>query len=591
LVEIGRGGFGVVYRAIEHDLERPVAVKVLFGTLDESSRRRFERERRAMGKVSGHPHVVTVYRTGLTDAGQPFIVMELMEGGSMQDRLKRDGTVPWAEAVRIGRDIGSALEVAHGAGILHRDVKPGNLLMSSHGVVKLADFGIAFISGSPETKSGVVTASLAHAAPEVLAGKRPDVHADVYSLGSTLYELMRGTSAFVRDGEDSLVPMLARIAQDTPPSLAGIGVPPAVCEVVEHAMAKDPADRPASAAELTHDLARVRAPANPPDMPPARPAAPPTTVFGPGMLTPPPIPTRPPERPSSGRPPAADHTPPRPQPAGPGNAPSPRPATPRPQPAIHGSPPGSRPPGAPFQDLAPQSKPRRSAGRKLLLAVVGVLAAVGFVLGVLLIIGLLLPDETEVADPDNPSEASGSEPLGTDDVSALLGSAVSDPTATESSTVDTSGIADYDEYVTLSDDDEIVTADFPAEWSNVTTQSGHIVAAEPGTEFFGSYDGSGAAITVSQLADADPDQVLDDSVEADCASVERTDYDDGFYVGRADAWVGCGSDGITSIVHVAAVPEGNNDVLVFASVQLTQERDFLAAQRFYDSFIVDSSAL
>ena len=80
LVEVGRGGFGVVYRALERDLERPVAVKVLYGQLDDAARRRFERERRAMGKISGHPHVVTVYRTGTTDDGQPFIVMEWMEG-------------------------------------------------------------------------------------------------------------------------------------------------------------------------------------------------------------------------------------------------------------------------------------------------------------------------------------------------------------------------------------------------------------------------------------------------------------------------------------------------------------------------------
>jgi serine/threonine protein kinase len=258
LAEIGRGGFGVVYRALEHELGRPVAVKVLFGTLDGSSSRRFERECRAMRKVAGHPHVVTIHRAGRTDEGQPFIVMELMDRGSLQDRLRRDGAVGWVEAVRIGMDIASALEMAHSAGVCHRDVKPGNVLVSSRGVVKLADFGMALVAGSDETRSGMVAASLAHVAPEVLAGTRPDARADVYSLGSTLHELISGRAPFARRGEESLVPMLVRIARDLPPSLAG--VPAAVSAVVERAMAKDPADRPASAGALRLALKRALAP-------------------------------------------------------------------------------------------------------------------------------------------------------------------------------------------------------------------------------------------------------------------------------------------------------------------------------------------
>jgi serine/threonine protein kinase len=554
LVEIGRGGFGVVYRALEQDLERPVAVKVLFGQLDDVSRRRFERERRAMGKISGHPHVVTVYRTGMTGNGQPFIVMELMEGGSMRDRVRADGPVPWAEAVRIGVDIASALDEAHRAGIRHRDIKPGNLLVSARGVVKLADFGIALISGGPETQSSVVTASLAHAAPEVLAGRRPDERSDIYSLGSTLYELLRGQAAFVRDDDESLIPLLTRIARDTAPSLTGAGVPRPLSDVIEQAMAKDPADRPQSAADLQDALRRARDTATAT----ARDTAQATTLLGPDALAPPRI-----------GPAAAQ--------AGTSASTSATDLRTRRTLSPPESPGGSR--------LSTQPDPRGTRILAIVLAI-GTLTTVA-------LIGWLTdrraPDQTGASEA--PSVASDDGPLVADDASEVLdpaGTSLAGATDTASVPPD---LTDYDTYVPLTDNDGVISIEVPTAWSDVQATSRQIAASERLSGFYYSYDDSGAAVTVSSPAGSDPDQVLDGTQEADCVEVERGDYDDGILTGRYDTWTGCGAAQTTAVVHLALVPADNSDYLITASIQLTELRDFLAAERFLSSLVVDPSAL
>jgi hypothetical protein len=548
LVEIGRGGFGVVYRALEQDLDRPVAVKVMFGQLNEASRRRFERERRAMGKISGHPHVVTVYRTGMTDSGQPFIVMELMGGGSMRDRVRADGPVPWDEAAGIGMDIASALDEAHRAGIRHRDIKPGNLLVSTHGVVKLADFGIALISGGPETQSSVVTASLAHAAPEVLAGQRPDERSDIYSLGSTLYELLRGHPAFVRDGEESIVPLLARIARDGVPSLADAGVPPAICEIIEQAMAKDPANRPQSAVELRDALRRARTAGLA-----AQDMAQRTTLLGPDALAPPPVPL--PIAPPGGvqtatRDPAA-------------SAPTRYP----PAPAGPTMPPGyERPPGS-----------GRGRSTNILAGVI----AIGAVVAALAVIGWLA--ERQPSDETGASEAP-TDPLTAGESSELLGPA-------ESGLSGTTGIADYDEYLTLTDNDGVISVDVPAAWSDVEVASREIVAAPLLSGFYYSYDGSGGAVSVVSPPGGGPDEVLDSGQESNCVDTQRSDYDDGVFTGRYDTWTGCGPEQTTTVVHLALQPVDGSDFVVRASIQMTEERDVLVAERFLNSIVVNPSAL
>jgi len=257
-VEIGRGAFAVVYRAHQQAFDRTVAVKVLTGSLDERALDRLGRERRAMGALSSHPNIVAIYDSGDLSDGRPYIVMEYAPDGSLADRVAQRGPLPWAEAVDIGVKLSDALGAAHKAGVLHRDIKPENVLVSAYGEPMLADFGIAQLAGKTATRTGVVTASLAHAAPEILEGARPSEAADIYSLASTLHELISGQAPFVRDTDESMIPVIARVATEPPPDLRGRGVPDAVSTALEQGMAKAPGDRPATAAEFGESLRKAR---------------------------------------------------------------------------------------------------------------------------------------------------------------------------------------------------------------------------------------------------------------------------------------------------------------------------------------------
>ncbi|MEJ7584136.1 MAG: serine/threonine-protein kinase [Acidimicrobiales bacterium] len=173
---IGRGGFGTVYRGRQEEFKRTVAVKVLDASADENDvRRRFGHEIAAMGAVSHHPHMVAVYAAGTTADRRPFLVMPYLPGGSLAERIEQ-GPVPWPEAVSLGTRLAGALAAAHSVGVLHRDVKPGNIMFSSYGEPQLADFGIARIAGSTRTATGLVTATVTYAPPEILrADGRPGV--------------------------------------------------------------------------------------------------------------------------------------------------------------------------------------------------------------------------------------------------------------------------------------------------------------------------------------------------------------------------------------------------------------------------------
>jgi serine/threonine-protein kinase PknK len=353
-VEIGRGGFGVVYRARQPALHRTVAVKlVATGVLDDRARDRFERELHAMGTLSGHPNIVTIYDSGFTSDARPFIVMDYMAGGSVADRLTR-GTLAWQEAATVVVKVAAALETAHRAGVLHRDIKPENILISSYGEAKLGDFGIARVQGGPETRTGVVTASMSHASPEILSGGRPSIGSDVYALGSTLFTMLAGGPAFFRDTDESLVPMITRIAVDPVPDLRGRGVPDDVCRVIERSMAKEPGERFPSAAALGRALqdAQRRAGITPTELLISNegaesridPAGVTTSLPAPTWSQPsgptPPIPT-PPVPSTAGPPPApsiSGPVPPIPTAATGGHPPAAPGAAPPPPPAPHGAP-------------------------------------------------------------------------------------------------------------------------------------------------------------------------------------------------------------------------------------------------------------
>ena len=161
---------------------RTVAVKMLsVPTLGAEGRRRFEREGQALGALSGHPNIVAVFDSGMSAEQRPYLVMDYLPGGTLSERLERDGTVSWQVAADVGIKLAGALGVAHAAGVLHRDVKPDNVLMSAYGEPQLVDFGIARLLGGSQSRVGELTATLAHAAPEVLAGEAATTTSDVYS--------------------------------------------------------------------------------------------------------------------------------------------------------------------------------------------------------------------------------------------------------------------------------------------------------------------------------------------------------------------------------------------------------------------------
>jgi serine/threonine protein kinase len=257
-VEIGRGGFAVVYRGHRQSYDQTVAVKVLAAALDASSRQRFDSEVRAMGALFGHPHIVGIISAGYTIGDRPYIVMEDMTGGSLADALRTRRTYSWQEATEIGVGLASALEAAHSAHVLHCDVKPENVLYSRYGAPKLGDFGLAALAEGPETRSTAVMVSVAHAAPEVLDGAPRNPGTDVYALASTIMTLILGRPPFARSPGEAPAAIFKRISTDPPPDLRGMGVPDGVCRVLERAMAKTPDARYSSASLFRTDLERAR---------------------------------------------------------------------------------------------------------------------------------------------------------------------------------------------------------------------------------------------------------------------------------------------------------------------------------------------
>lgn len=253
---IGRGGFSSVWRARQTAYDRMVAVKILHsGIDDEAGRRRFERECTLMGRLTGHPNIVTVLDSGFLDDGHPFLAMTYCEHGSLADRVRSTGPIPAAEVTRIGVKIAGALDAAHQLGVLHRDVKPENILVTAFGEPALADFGISTARGA-----ATVTAAYTptHAAPEVLLGKPADARTDAYNLGSTLYQLLRGESAFSDPEQTGVAGFVDRVLHQPPPPLAPEIAPAALSAAIEAAMAKDPADRPQTLADFGRRLQDVQ---------------------------------------------------------------------------------------------------------------------------------------------------------------------------------------------------------------------------------------------------------------------------------------------------------------------------------------------
>jgi serine/threonine-protein kinase len=256
--EIGRGSMGTVYRATDPLIERTVAVKtVQLARLDDGSlepRMRFLREAKAAGRLT-HPGIVAVYDVGeLDDAA--FIVMEFVEGRSVKEVLEGGAEVPLAIAAEIVIQAAEALAAAHRSGEIHRDVKPGNLMLTRQGRVKVTDFGIARIDQSQRTRTGILVGSPGYMSPEQLSGREVDGRTDVFSLGSMLYELVAGRGPFDADRAEGVLQLMTNIVSrpHVPPSRANPRVPASVDRIVDRALAKDPAQRYPTADALAADL-------------------------------------------------------------------------------------------------------------------------------------------------------------------------------------------------------------------------------------------------------------------------------------------------------------------------------------------------
>ena len=253
LEQLGVGGMGVVYRARDRRLERTVALKFLPPALsaEPQAKRRFLTEARAAAALE-HVNVCTVYEIGETDAGQLFIAMALVEGESLRRVIER-GPLPAAQAVDIARQLAGALGSAHAHGIVHRDVKPGNVMLGPSGVVKLVDFGVAKLEGLVVTTGGVTPGTAAYMSPEQVRGEDVDHRTDLWALGVVLYEMLAGQRPF-GGGTDATV--AHAITTREPARLRSLdpSVPAALDELVARALTKDRERRFQSAGEMLSAL-------------------------------------------------------------------------------------------------------------------------------------------------------------------------------------------------------------------------------------------------------------------------------------------------------------------------------------------------
>ena len=277
LRRLGRGGMGAVYLGFDPLLHRQVALKVMLPRFaaHAPSRERFFREARAVANVRSD-HVVTIHDIG-EEAGNPFFAMEYLRGQSLDDWLRTGGTPAVAEAVRVAREIAAGLAAAHGRGLVHRDIKPGNVWLEEPARrVKILDFGLAKASAAttPEaeiTRSGQALGTPAYMSPEQARGDPVDHRTDLFSLGVVLYQLLTGRLPFPGATAFEVLTRLA-VHEPAPVRELNPAVPPRLAALVHRLLAKDPAGRPASADEVIRALAATDAPPQPPG-PPTPPAA------------------------------------------------------------------------------------------------------------------------------------------------------------------------------------------------------------------------------------------------------------------------------------------------------------------------------
>lgn len=252
---IARGGMGDIYRAEDADLSRVVAIKVLTERFadDEAIRGRFTREALAAARLSNAPSTITIFDVGEHE-GRPYIVMEYLAGGSLADRLARDGAQPLGRALEWLRQAAAALDAAHASGIVHRDVKPANLLLDDKDCVKVADFGVASAADMGSlTEAGTVVGTAGYLAPEQARGEQATAASDRYALAVVAFELLTGARPFQRDS--ATAEAMAHVSAPIPPaSQHDPELPPEVDDVLARGLAKQPEHRYDSCADFVHAL-------------------------------------------------------------------------------------------------------------------------------------------------------------------------------------------------------------------------------------------------------------------------------------------------------------------------------------------------
>jgi eukaryotic-like serine/threonine-protein kinase len=266
---LGEGGMGVVYKAIDTRLDRPVAMKFLSEQFarEPQALERFRQEARAASALN-HPQICTIYDIGEHN-GQPFIVMEYLEGESLKDRIPK-GPIPTEQLLDIAIQISSALEAAHARGIVHRDIKPGNLFLTKTGQAKILDFGLAKLaraeSGmsqsttlglSAKTVPGTVVGTVSYMSPEQAKAEEVDARSDLFSMGVVLYEMATGKQAF--SGPSVAVVFDSLLNRDpAPPAQLNVSVPSQLDYAIQKALEKDRSLRYQHSSELRADLERLR---------------------------------------------------------------------------------------------------------------------------------------------------------------------------------------------------------------------------------------------------------------------------------------------------------------------------------------------
>ena len=254
---IGTGGMAVVYKARCHRLNRMVAVKILKDDNlgDEDFRRRFHAESQAVAMLS-HPNIVSVYDVS-TSVMADYIVMELIEGITLKEYMETKGTLNWKETLHFGIQIAKALEHAHSRGIVHRDIKPHNVMVLKNGSVKVTDFGIARMMSKGNTLTKEALGSVHYISPEQAKGGRVDTRSDIYSLGVVMYEMMAGRPPY--DGDSPVSVAIQHINGGAAmPSTFNPNIPGGLEQIIMHAMALEIDDRYTTATQMLQDMDEFR---------------------------------------------------------------------------------------------------------------------------------------------------------------------------------------------------------------------------------------------------------------------------------------------------------------------------------------------